>query len=320
MQIIPLLPIISIIIPVYNRASLLPETLNSIMVQTFTDWECILVDDHSTDDSYAVMEEYQKKDPRIKAYSRPRELKKGANSCRNFGFSKSTASHIKWFDSDDIMLPNHLEIAYNTLVDNNLDFVVTDALNFDHDTNDFLGKIYNFDRVKAIITPENLALMRVGWITDDFLGTRDAVEHIKFNENITDGDEYNFFLKMLYQSVKGTFIQQILTHKRIHADTITLKNSENDINHMSIIANLKYQTALDLVVYNDIKLIRWFLSGYMRYSFMLANEHATIPNRNKAFKLICKYYSLTKGGAFLLALLLGRYFNKGYNIMKYARK
>jgi glycosyltransferase involved in cell wall biosynthesis len=314
------IPKIAIIIPVYNRANLLPETLNSIMVQSFTDWECILVDDQSTDDSFKVMEEYQKKDNRIKAYKRPLELKKGANACRNFGFTKSSASHIKWFDSDDIMLPKHLEKAHKVLIDNCLDFVVTDTLNFDHENGEMLEKPYNFSRNKVIITAENFALNKIGWITDDFLGTKESVEGIQFNENITDGDEYNFFVKMLHQSLKGIFIKEILTHRRIHNDSITVKNSEDDIAYLSIIAILKFQTAQDLILYNNSKLIRWFLSGYMRYSFMLATEKVTIPCKNEAFKLICKYYSFSKGSAFVIALILGKYFNNGYNIMKYARE
>jgi glycosyltransferase involved in cell wall biosynthesis len=312
-------PTISIIIPVYNRATLLPMTIESIIGQTFTHWECILVDDQSTDDSFAVMEAYQKKDNRIKVYKRPLDLKKGANACRNFGFTKSSASHIKWFDSDDIMLLNHLEIAYKALVDNDLDFVVTDTLNFNHDTNEFLCNTYNFDKGNAIITAENLAYMRIGWITDDFLGTRSIVENIKFNEDITDGDEYNFFIKMLHQSVIGAFIKQIVTHRRIHTDSITSKNSENDIKYMSIIAILKFQTAQDLVLYNNKKLIRWFLSGYIRYSFDLAKEKEQIPFCKPAFKLICRYHSFSKGIAFIIALGAAKYLGKGYKISKYAR-
>jgi glycosyltransferase involved in cell wall biosynthesis len=316
----PNIPKIAIIIPVYNREQLLSFTLNSIIEQTFTDWECILVDDRSTDDSFKVMEEYEKKDNRIKLYKRPLELKKGANACRNFGFTKSSASHIKWFDSDDIMLPSHLEIAFHTLVDNNLDFVVTDTLNFDHDTNEFLGKTYDFDR-KKIIDTKNFALNQIGWITDDFLGTREIVSNIKFNENIiTDGDEYNFFVRLLHYSIKGLFINEVLTHRRIHKDTLTGQNGEVTANYSIKIANLKFLTALDLVIYNDVKLIRWFLSGYMRYSFELANDNKRIPYKKEAFKLICKYYSFSKGSAFMIALFLGSYFNKGYNIMKYARE
>jgi glycosyltransferase involved in cell wall biosynthesis len=311
---------IAIIIPVYNREHLLTYTLESIIGQSFTDWECILVDDHSSDASFEVMEEYQKKDARFKAYKRPSELKKGANSCRNFGYTKSIAPLIKWFDSDDIMLWNHLEIAYQTLIEKNLDFVVTDTVNFDHDTHVLLDKPYSFDRTKLSITAENLAFIRIGWITDDFLGTRKIVDSVRFNENITDGDEYNFFIKVLQNQVKGAFIIQILTHRRIHTDSISFTNRQNDINYMSILATLKYQTANDLVAYDNKELIRWFLSGYMRISFDLALAYKTLPYKKEAFKLICKYHSVTKGSAFIMALFLGKHFKKGYNIMKYARK
>jgi len=56
---------------------LLPDTLDSILKQTFNDWECILVDDGSTDNSLSVLQQYQLKDERFKVFSRPKELKKG---------------------------------------------------------------------------------------------------------------------------------------------------------------------------------------------------------------------------------------------------
>ena len=321
MQITPQLPTISIIIPVFNRDTLLAMTIESIIEQTFTNWECILIDDQSTDDSFLVMKEFQAKDNRIQAYKRPREIKKGANACRNFGFTKSSGAYIKWFDSDDIMLPNHLETAFHTLVDNSLDFVVTDTLNFNHNTNKLLSSPYNFDKKKVAISAKNFALNQIGWITDDFLGSRGLVEKIKFNENIiTDGDEYNFFVRLLHHSINGFFIDEILTHRRIHSDSLTGLNRKGTLTYYSKFTTLKFQTARDLIVYENIELIRWFLSGYMRYSFKLALLKKEVPNKNQAFKLICKYYSFSKGSAFMTALLLGRYCNKGYNIMKYARK
>jgi hypothetical protein len=183
-----------------------------------------------------------------------------------------------------------------------------------------LGKPYSFDRAKESITAENLAHIRIGWITDDFLASRKIVDSVKFNENITDGDEYNFFIKVLQNEANGVFINQTLTHRRIHIDCISFKNKQNDINYMSILATLKYQTANDLVVYDNKALIRWFLSGYMRISFDLALTQSDLPHKMEAFKLICKYHSFIKGSSFLVALFLGSHFKKGYNIMKYARK
>ncbi|RBN50311.1 glycosyltransferase family 2 protein [Flavobacterium psychrolimnae] len=313
-------PKITIIIPVYNRAQLLSYTLNSILEQTFIDWECILIDDQSIDDSFLVLKAYQKKDPRFKVFRRPAELKKGANSCRNYGFLQAIGSYIKWFDSDDIMLPKHLEIAYHTILKNKLDFVVTDTLNFNHENGEIVNKPYKFDRKEAIITAENFALNQIGWITDDFLGSREIVEKIKFNEKIIDGDEYNFFIKLMQLPFNGNFIDEVLTYRRIHENSVTVKNKKNETNYLSIIATLKYQTAHDLVIYNNVWLIRWFLSGYMLYSFKLAGENESVPFWQPAFKLICIYYSFSKGCAFIVALVTAKYYNKGYNIMKYARK
>lgn len=314
-------PSISIIIPVFNREKLLPETLDSIIAQSFTDWECILVDDSSTDDSYVVMKQYEEKDSRFRIFKRPVNLKKGANACRNYGFLQTSGKYIKWFDSDDIMLPNHLEIAVTYLVNNHCDFVVTDTINFDHDSNVLLDKPYSFDRAKLSITAENMACVRIGWITDDFLGTRKIVNSVKFNENITtDGDEYNFFVRLLHISCKGMFINEILTHRRIHKDSLTTTNGENTVNFLYKMANIKYQTANDLIDYSNKELIKWFLSGYMRIAFDLSLSKTTIPNKKEAFKLICKYNSYNKGSAFLVAIILGSNFKKGYNIMKYARK
>lgn len=312
---------ISIIIPVYNRAELLQYTLNSILEQTFENWECILVDDHSTDSSLEVLKKYEKKDNRFKAYKRPKELTKGANSCRNHGFNQSCGKYIKWFDSDDIMLQNHLEVAYKAITENNLDFVITESINFDHESNILRNKPYDFDRDFFSINAENVALNKIGWITDDFFADRQKLEEIKFNEKITtDGDEYNFFVRFLHLTTKGAFVKNLITLRRVHNDSLTKENDDtNNVNYLLKIANIKFQTATDLVLYNDVKLIKWFLAGYMRISFDLAVSKKEAPFKRKAFKMICKYNSYSKGIAFLIAFYLGYYFKKGYNIMKFAR-
>src|SRR5690606_35303191 len=148
------------------------------------------------------------------------------------------------------------------------------------------------------ISAENFALNKIGWITDDFLGTRKIIENIKFNEDIFYGDEYNFFIKLLHQPFSGYFINETLTHRRIHNNSVTVKTIQNEINYEIIVSTLKYQTAKDLMIYNNKYLIRWFLSGYMRYSFQLGLKNVNIPFCIPAFKLICIYYSYSKGLAF----------------------
>jgi glycosyltransferase involved in cell wall biosynthesis len=105
-----MIPLISIIIPTFNRAHIIGETLDSIIAQSYTDWECIIVDDGSTDDTEVVIAEYINNDSRFKFYKRPKHREKGPNSCRNFGFEKSKGHLIHWFDSDDLLFNNALEL------------------------------------------------------------------------------------------------------------------------------------------------------------------------------------------------------------------
>jgi hypothetical protein len=218
------------------------------------------------------------------------------------------------------MLHNHLELSYKALADNYLDFVVTDTMNFDHENGKMLDKPYDFDRNKAVITAENYALRYVCYITDDFLGKREIVANITFNANITiDGDEYNFFVRILHLPINGVLINEVVTLRRIHTNSLSMQNGENSVNYFTKKANVKYQTAKDLVIYNNKKLIRWFLSGYIRYCFDLAKENEPIPFCKPAFWLMCRYNSFPKAMAFVIAVAAAKYFKKGYRISKYAR-
>ena len=82
-------PLISIIIPTYNRAQIIGETLDSLIAQTYANWECIAVDDGSTDNTDEVLVAYCNKDTRFQYHHRPKDKLKGPNSCRNYGFTRS---------------------------------------------------------------------------------------------------------------------------------------------------------------------------------------------------------------------------------------
>lgn len=90
--------LVSIIIPTYNRAHLIGETLDSVLAQTYTNWECIIVDDGSSDNTDEVVGAYVKKDNRFKYYHRPDEHLPGGNGARNFGFKMSQGEYVNWLD------------------------------------------------------------------------------------------------------------------------------------------------------------------------------------------------------------------------------
>jgi glycosyltransferase involved in cell wall biosynthesis len=90
---------VSVITPVFNRADLINRTINSLLSQTYSNWEHIIVDDGSTDNTVKVIEEYAQRDDRIKLFHRG-HLTKGANTCRNIGKRESRGDYIIYLDSD----------------------------------------------------------------------------------------------------------------------------------------------------------------------------------------------------------------------------
>ncbi len=106
---------ISIIIPTYNRGSIIKNTLESIKGQTFTDWECIVVDDHSTDNTKSIVELFSNSDSRFRYLLN--ERKKGAQGARNTGLYSCNSDWVFFFDSDNQLHPDCLLELYAAIRD-----------------------------------------------------------------------------------------------------------------------------------------------------------------------------------------------------------
>jgi glycosyltransferase involved in cell wall biosynthesis len=108
----------SVVIPTYNSARTIGQTIESILDQTFKDWELMLVDDGSTDETITTLDTFSKKDSRIKYFPRPNDKLKGANACRNFGIGISTGDFIGLIDSDDHWKSQRIERVVNNFENN----------------------------------------------------------------------------------------------------------------------------------------------------------------------------------------------------------
>lgn len=113
-------PSISIIVPIYNREKWLRNCLDSISSQTFKDWECILINDGSTDNSLKIAQEYAANDPRFIVFSQENQ---GVSAARNLGLDHAQGKWLAFVDSDDEIAPDYLEILYKLGEDNNADLV-----------------------------------------------------------------------------------------------------------------------------------------------------------------------------------------------------
>lgn len=119
------MPCFSVIIPVYNVAPYLRRCLDSVLAQSFTDWEAICVNDGSTDDSAAILDEYAAKDNRIKVIHQENN---GVNYARQTALEKSAGDWIASIDSDDWVGPDFLKNFYEALSDGICDMLWTDII------------------------------------------------------------------------------------------------------------------------------------------------------------------------------------------------
>ena len=114
-------PKISIIIPSYNEEKNISRCLDSVMNQTFSDFEVLCVDDGSNDKTYDIIKKYSEKDSRIIPLKNPN---KGVSSARNFGIENAKGDYIGFVDSDDFIQPQMYEFLYRAVTENNCDFSV----------------------------------------------------------------------------------------------------------------------------------------------------------------------------------------------------
>ncbi|MBE0390899.1 glycosyltransferase family 2 protein [Flavobacterium sp. PL002] len=101
------MPFFSVIIPLYNKENFIEATLKSVLAQTFTDYEIIVIDDGSTDSSASIIKGYT--DIRIRYF---RTANKGVSSARNYGIQNATANYITFLDADDYWYPNFLDVMF----------------------------------------------------------------------------------------------------------------------------------------------------------------------------------------------------------------
>ena len=97
--------LITIIIPIYNRAKTLPKCLDSIINQDYSEFECLLIDDGSHDDSLKICNDYANKDKRFRVFHKTNG---GVGAARSLGLENAAGEWVAFVDSDDIIAPNHL--------------------------------------------------------------------------------------------------------------------------------------------------------------------------------------------------------------------
>ena len=112
------MPKISVIVPIFNGEKYLCRCIDSILYQTFDDFELILINDGSSDNCAAICNEYMEKDTRIKVIH---QENRGVSAARNAGLDIANGDYISFVDSDDYVYPQYLEYLYRAIIESDAD-------------------------------------------------------------------------------------------------------------------------------------------------------------------------------------------------------
>lgn len=309
-------PLVSIIIPTYNRAHLIGETLDSVLAQTYENWECIVVDDGSTDKTDEVMARYCAKDSRFRYYHRPDEHKPGGNGARNYGFLMSKGEYVQWFDSDDIMLPQFFEYKIIQFREG-IDLIITTGF----ECGEYLEAKEKVDLKieKDLFT--DYALWKLKVFTPSVLFRKSFLEGNElFNESLLRGQETEFFCRIFARLRGNSFLleNEALFLYRRHQSTKSQQNKTYIPGFKRSQALIALQNIKLSLEKDNVQVKEKAMLSSLKFFFLSLSHNDNLTSkyihkemgkiiRKKSFWKYCEFYLL---GFYLMNFSKGRYFIK----------
>ena len=270
--------LVSIIIPCFNQVQYLPAALQSVWDQLYHNWECIIINDGSTDNTEDVAKSWCEKDARYIYFNKENG---GLSSARNLGLANSKGDFILFLDSDDFIAPEKLLLSVKSFMeDTSLDLVITDF-------NSVLGaKLVQLEPfVKLADFTFNLENILYKWDLGFSipihcaLFKKDSLGDIRFNEKLKAKEDWLFWIQFFKSDAKSVYIDQPLVTYRMHEDSMTKnvllmkKNQELVIN---LIKNELNSTEFELFILNRLKT---YQSKYIEYSVKYSEQKNSLTYR-----------------------------------------
>ena len=209
-------PLISIIVPCYNQAQYLDECLQSVQDQTFENWECIIVDDGSIDDTENIVKNWIAKDTRFRNF---KQTNKGVASARNFGIQRAKGKWILPLDGDDKIGIDYLTLASKEF-DNDYDLIYCNAEFFGSTKGDFSPGPYSYSQL----------LLDNCFFVSSFFKKEKWASAGGFDSQLIDGfEDWEFFINILNPNSKVLKLDNLgfyYRRKEISRDKLIQKDKE----------------------------------------------------------------------------------------------
>jgi len=298
---------ISIIIPVYNAQKYIRKCIESILNQTFRDFEIICVDDKSKDNSVKILEEYKYKDNRIHIIHNKRNI--GQGGARNVGIKLAKGKYLMFIDQDDWLEPDTFELCYNQIKKNNNDFVIFNYNRYyENEGRNIIPEKYlsgyrdelNNPDIKLWKLKEPFMISAYTWTqiyNTDFI----KKNNIKFDASLRMGDDAEFYFGAIIKSKSVSVIDKPFYNYRRYEESVSESKTHLYKHHIKSRMNV-YNMFLHSLHKNE------YLKNYIPYSIRsLLYYYKLWGNKNHSIKPIYyqkmhKYFS---------------YLNKEYDISQF---
>lgn len=240
--------LISIIIPCYNQAQYLPDALQSVLEQTYANWECIIVNDGSPDNTEAVAKKWVDKDDRFKYVFQENG---GLSSARNAGLDFATGDYIQFLDSDDYLGVNKISKSLTAIKDNSVqNIIVSNFIFFNNVREHELKSNYNLNQ-------DLLSFYNILYLWDSFFNipihcgffSVSLFSDFRFPEKLGAKEDWIMWLCIFQKEVFVHFVDETLAYYREHPASMT-KNKNHM--HNNTIKALKFMEGIiNKEDYND---------------------------------------------------------------------
>ena len=189
---------VSVIMPVFNKAEYLAHGLQSILDQSFRDFELIIVNDGSTDDSLSVIKEFACADSRIVLFDVPNG---GVSKARNIGLDYATGKYVTFIDADDYVASEYLKNMYDILCGSKVDMVISGVKKYWIDQHETVGMAGRFHGRKAIdeILPDFAETQKESGIYGTCVSkmySKSLTDNIRFDETLKLAEDFDYYLRL----------------------------------------------------------------------------------------------------------------------------
>lgn len=295
-------PKVSIIVPCYNQGKYMNETLQSVYVQTYINWECIIVNDGSTDDTEEIAKSWETKDKRFKYYYKNNS---GVSSTRNFGISKASGSYLQFLDSDDVLDERKLQLSIDEVCSSSqskVQIVISNFKMISADSKEILPPFCEL--TEKSFTFENFLFNLFSIQLQCGFFDRRLFEEIKFPENLSAQEDWIVWLAILKTNPEYGFIDLPLAYYRINPSG-RMNTVGADDNQVKILDSLK-----EILTYDEYhKFSVDLITRYFDSSKLFRNNLNAIKNSNtylsgKLIKKVLKKIRLLKFGHYFFSKII----------------